>query len=473
MSLRKKLLISFGVMLSLILLISAGALVATADLSKELDRAANVTGRRQHLDAELSVAAAEMASLEQGSVLSAIVGDKSRSGTYLAEYQQQEQRLKKALGEIREMAQKREDLARLEAFQQKASVVAAGHEEFRQAMDNQQMDVALSLFTQKVAPPLEDIGRQASARMDTLATELASDSQASAQVAKRVRLSTLALMVFGLLVGGGVFWVVRRTGESLRTLAVRMAESAERVSSAATQVSSASHSQAEGASRQAASLEETSASTEEVTSISRKNASHALEVVGLMTESEKGTTEVNQALARMADKMKEIDASSNKIAHIIKVIDEIAFQTNILALNAAVEAARAGEAGLGFAVVADEVRNLAQRSAQAAKDTAELIEASIATSRDGNSRLDHMTDAINAVTGNSSKVKGLVDEVNAASQEQSRGMEQIARAVVEMEKVTQSAAASAEQSASAGAQLDSDAVQLRSLVRELHLMVGT
>ena len=154
------------------------------------------------------------------------------------------------------------------------------------------------------------------------------------------------------------------------------------------------------------------------------------------------------------------------------MIDEIAFQTNILALNAAVEAARAGEAGLGFAVVADEVRNLAQRSAQAAKDTAQLIEASIETSRDGNSRLHQMTEAILAVTGNSAKVKALVDDVNSASQEQARGMEQIARAVVEMEKVTQSAAASAEESASAGTQLDSDAVQLRALVRELHEMVG-
>src|SRR4029079_11762505 len=139
--------------------------------------------------------------------------------------------------------------------------------------------------------------------------------------------------------------------------------------------------------------EETSASTEEIASITRKNADHTNQVAGLTQQSAAGAADVNETLDRMIEKMKEIDASSNKIARIIKVIDEIAFQTNILALNAAVEAARAGEAGLGFAVVADEVRNLAQRCAQAARDTAGLIEESIATSRDGNERLDRMAGA--------------------------------------------------------------------------------
>src|SRR6202043_255065 len=135
--------------------------------------------------------------------------------------------------------------------------------------------------------------------------------------------------------------------------------------------------------------------------------------------------------------MTDITASSNKISKIIKVIDEIAFQTNILALNAAVEAARAGEAAAGFAVVADEVRNLAQRSAQAARDTAALIEESIETSREGNTRLDQMAGAVVAMTGNSTRVKSLVDEVNSGNQEQARGMDQIARAILEMERVTQ------------------------------------
>jgi len=192
-----------------------------------------------------------------------------------------------------------------------------------------------------------------------------------------------------------------------------------------------------------------------------------------MQKSADHAQEVNETLDRMIEKMKEIDASSNKIARIIKVIDEIAFQTNILALNAAVEAARAGEAGLGFAVVADEVRNLAQRCAQAARDTAGLIEESIETSRDGNSRLDTMATAVRSMTESASRVKALVDEVNVGSQEQARGMEQISRAVLQMEKVTQQTAAGAEESASAGAELNSHAAQLRNMVQEMWEMVGS
>jgi methyl-accepting chemotaxis protein len=143
--------------------------------------------------------------------------------------------------------------------------------------------------------------------------------------------------------------------------------------------------------------------------------------------------------------MNDINASSDRISKIIKVIDEIAFQTNILALNAAVEAARAGEAGMGFAVVADEVRNLAQRCAQAARDTAGMIEDSIAKSNDGKSKLDLVVTAIDSINESAAKVKHLVDQVSSGSVEQSRAIEQVAGAIVQMEKVTQSTAANAEQ----------------------------
>jgi methyl-accepting chemotaxis protein/methyl-accepting chemotaxis protein-1 (serine sensor receptor) len=173
----------------------------------------------------------------------------------------------------------------------------------------------------------------------------------------------------------------------------------------------------------------------------------------------------------MVNSMKEINASSDKISRIIKVIDEIAFQTNILALNAAVEAARAGEAGMGFAVVADEVRTLAQRSAQAAKDTAALIEESIGRSHEGSTKLEQVATAIHGITESASKVKTLVDEVNLSSEEQAKGVDQISRAIVQMEQVTQKSAATAEQSASAGEELSAQSQTLRQVVRELHEMV--
>jgi methyl-accepting chemotaxis protein/methyl-accepting chemotaxis protein-1 (serine sensor receptor) len=170
--------------------------------------------------------------------------------------------------------------------------------------------------------------------------------------------------------------------------------------------------------------------------------------------------------------MDDIKTSSDKVSKIIKVINEIAFQTNILALNAAVEAARAGEAGMGFAVVADEVRSLAQRCAQAAKDTADLIEESIAKSYDGKNKVDQVAVAIRAITEESAKVKTLVDEVSVGSTEQTRGIEQIAKALTQMEQVTQQSAANAEESAAAAEQLTAQASTLMEVVGQLHAMVG-
>jgi methyl-accepting chemotaxis protein len=182
--------------------------------------------------------------------------------------------------------------------------------------------------------------------------------------------------------------------------------------------------------------------------------------------------QTNQRLEEAVSSMDEINRSSGKISKIIKVIDEIAFQTNILALNAAVEAARAGEAGMGFAVVAEEVRNLAQRSAQAAMDTAELIQDSIAKSNSGKTRVDQVGTAIHAITEDSAKIKILADEVTAGSQEQSRGLDQIARSITQIDTVTQASAASAEESAAAAEELSAQSEALKDLVARLNAAIG-
>jgi methyl-accepting chemotaxis protein/methyl-accepting chemotaxis protein-1 (serine sensor receptor) len=251
-----------------------------------------------------------------------------------------------------------------------------------------------------------------------------------------------------------------------------LSEGAGQVACAAGQISSSSQSLAQGSSEQAASLEETSASSEEINSMARKNAENAHAANGLVTQSQQKFNETNRSLEAMVEAMSDIKTSSDKVAKIIKVIDEIAFQTNILALNAAVEAARAGEAGMGFAVVADEVRNLAQRCAQAAKDTAALIEESIAKSNEGKAKVDQVAAAIRFITEESARVKTLVDEVSVGSLEQTRGIEQIAKALTQMEQVTQQSAANAEESAAAAEELTAQASTLMEVVEQLGSMVG-
>jgi methyl-accepting chemotaxis protein/methyl-accepting chemotaxis protein-1 (serine sensor receptor) len=266
--------------------------------------------------------------------------------------------------------------------------------------------------------------------------------------------------------------IVRRINADLLSVSEELRDGAQLVVDASSQMSVSAQSLSQGAAQQAASLEETSASMEEMLGMTRRNADNSEQAATVMADATAVVRTANAALGDMVTSMNSIKDSSNRVSKIIKTIDEIAFQTNILALNAAVEAARAGEAGMGFAVVADEVRNLAQRSAQAAKDTAALIEEAIASTDAGNTRVLQVSDAFNALTSNVASIKSLVDEVNAASKHQSSGIGQVTQAIVQMERVTQTTAATAEQSAAACQQLNAQADITMSVVRRLEELIS-
>ena len=274
------------------------------------------------------------------------------------------------------------------------------------------------------------------------------------------------------LVVAVVWFIVRRLNFTLHAIAGSLDSGSEQVASAAHQVSSASQSLAEGASEQAASLEETSASLEEMSSMVKRNAANAQKANDIAKQARTAADKGVGDMQAMSTAMEAIKVSSDDIAKIIKTIDEIAFQTNILALNAAVEAARAGEAGMGFAVVADEVRNLAQRSAQAAKETAAKIEGAIAKTGQGVEISSKVAQRLNEIVTKARQVDELVADVSSASREQSQGISQVNVAVGQMDKAVQSNAASAEQSAAAAQELNAQARTMKHSVAELLQLVG-
>jgi methyl-accepting chemotaxis protein/methyl-accepting chemotaxis protein-1 (serine sensor receptor) len=315
-------------------------------------------------------------------------------------------------------------------------------------------------------------------RLQTLATG-AYDAEVRDSAARTARVWTLAVRVGGTLIVLMIAafawsaWTTRMLSARISQQTAALADTAGGVLRAAGELSGSSQALSQGATEQAASLEETSASMEEMASMTRKNADNSQAAAGLMGQVEGLVQQSNTALTEMVASMAAIQASSQEVGKIIKRIDEIAFQTNILALNAAVEAARAGEAGMGFAVVADEVRNLAQRSAQAAKDTAGLIESSIQKAQSGDQTVKQVATSIAAITDSVTKVRGLVDEVSAASRQQSQGVDQVAQAIAQMEKVTQTTAATAEESAAASEELNAQAATAMDVVRQLERLVGS
>lgn len=416
-------------------------------------------------DVEAAVAA------QRGMMFSALTGNESGIGSEQREAANRLSLIDQHLREITPLAQTDRGRQFMSDLADTRREWASQFERQRQMLAEKRYDEATKMQTE-VFTAITGRMTSASSQLLKVQAQLTEASRQEADaVSSRAKGFSIALLLAALVVAAAALYTVSHGNKSLRQFAAEIADGAGQVASAAQQVTAASQALAQGSSEQAATLEETSASAEEINSMTQKNAENARSAAGETEAADQLLKETTQRLNQMIGSMNEINASSEKISRIIRVIDEIAFQTNILALNAAVEAARAGEAGMGFAVVADEVRNLAQRCAQAAKDTSALIEESIVRSQDGKVRLDEVAGCVRKVVENAARIRTLSGEVHVGSQEQARGIEQIAKAVAQMQRVTQSTAASAEESASAGEEMSAQAFGLNEAAKRLNELI--
>ncbi|MEP7361746.1 MAG: methyl-accepting chemotaxis protein [Acidobacteriota bacterium] len=461
-----------GALVLAIALLSIVSFRGIHNLSGELSQVANISSHKVDLAASLAEQLSTLSAVRRGAVLQTMLSDSAGAAQYKRQWKASEQKVLSQMEEIRKIAStdaERQQVRRVSESLEKLSQIS---HQMGQALDNQQMDVALKLQTETLNPAQEEVratmARFADSQRSGLTTA-ADNAESSATINRWIIAGFVVLSVTGGILSLLFF---RRVNREFRHVATQLARDAGQVANAAGRVRAASRLLAQGASDQAASLEETSASVEEINSMTKQNAHHSQSAAQLSQSATGLLAAANQKFEQMKSSMDDINQSSEKISRIIHVIDEIAFQTNILALNAAVEAARAGEAGMGFAVVADEVRNLAQRSAQAAKDTSALIEESIRSSRDGRDRVNELVDSMRVVTENTTQSNELNAQVNASSEQQAHGIAQISQTILQMQNVTSQTAANAEETAAAGEEMAELSSTLQTSVDRFHEMVG-
>jgi methyl-accepting chemotaxis protein/methyl-accepting chemotaxis protein-1 (serine sensor receptor) len=471
-TLGKKVALSQGLMTLFLLLLGGASVFSIASLSGLLGDFVQTDARKLELAGGIDSALNALAARQGSMLVNALTGKTGEVARLQSEIQQTGEALERDVRGLDGLSPGPEERRGIEQLKAGLANWKEQYARLNQHYRDQRFDEATRMQSETFKPLLERMSAEAQ-QMVAMQKRLRNQAWERAQsTVMWARTLAIGLFAFGLVVSIAGFLGVARTNRDLRAIAGEIAGGAQQVAAAAQQVSAASQALAQGSSEQAASLEETSASTEEINSMTQKNAENARTAASETENADQLLKETNRRLAEMIASMREINSSSEKISKIIRVIDEIAFQTNILALNAAVEAARAGEAGMGFAVVADEVRNLAQRCAQAAKDTSELIEESIVRSQEGKVKLDDVANWVAKVVDNASRIKVLSNEVHVGSQEQARGIEQIARAVAQMQQLTQSTSSSAQQSATVGEEMSAQAAQLNHAVRRLHELVG-
>ena len=472
MNARRKLLYNVSALAVTVVVLGVTGLISVQRLGTQLDEAANLTSRKLILFGTFKGNVLEFRLVLQKCMYNSAVKN-------VAEFEADAAKFGERVAQAQQDAEQIRPLLVTEKGKKVIEALALGVTEYGDAgrraialLKDGKSAEAERLMTDIVTPNGEKIVKQINDFVAIQDNYVRNASVESASSVARQKWILEFLLATGLAASTLVLVVLGGLNRKLQQMAEQLARGAEQVSSAARQVAATSQNIAQGATEQAAATEEVSSAIEEISAMTRQNVESGQESARLMASAQTTGALVRNAMEGTATAVGQIHEANGQIGRILHSIDEISFQTNILALNAAVEAARAGEAGAGFAVVADEVRNLAQRCAQAAQETSEFVERNRASADAATAHVVVVRETWQQSGAIRDRVKQLSDEVANGSQEQDRGVQEIARAISQMNGVTQQSAAQAEEIAAASQQLSGQASVLASASGQLESMLG-